>query len=150
MKYSVIGPDANLIKISYHTFTYKTNLFEDFKPRVLVFSLKVHAQGDGINGKTHTQLFPSTIRINGCDKPGVLSVRNNGWVVDRLNETPKRAKETLVIPDFPISIPYCPFSHYTISRDTSRQSSAVSHYIQEGKGDLNCNEAMDWAESHEF
>jgi hypothetical protein len=120
LKYTVEGEDKALITISGSRFTYKSNLFEDFKPRVLVFQLKVHAQGDGINGHTHTQLFPSTIRINGCDKAGVLSVRNAGWVVDRLNENPTRAKETLDIPDFPISIPYCPFSHYSISRDTSR------------------------------
>jgi hypothetical protein len=137
-----------LITIVKDKFTYKTNLLEDHKPRVLVFNLKVHAQGDGINGKTQTQLFPSKITINGCDKKGVLTVTNNGWVVDRINNNPKRKKESIPIPDFKISTPYCPFSHYSISRDTSKNSEW--NYIQEGFGDKNCNEQNDFGLSTEF
>jgi hypothetical protein len=43
LRYTVEGTDAKLIRISHQTFIYRTDLFEDFKPRVLVFSLKVHA-----------------------------------------------------------------------------------------------------------
>ena len=107
--------------------------------------MNVHFQGDGINGASHFKGYPSTITIDGCDKPGVLSVTNQGWVVNRVNNNPKRAKETLNIPDFKISTPYCPFSHYSISRDTVNQNAQEWNYIQEGFGDKNCNEKNDFA-----
>ena len=87
LKYTVEGADADKITISSSTFTYRTDLVEEMTPRVLVFSLKVHAQGDGINNSVHTQLFPSTITINGCDKPGVLFITNNGFNTDILYES---------------------------------------------------------------
>ena len=43
LKYTVEGTDASLLTISGSTFIYRTDLFEDFTPRILVFSLKVHA-----------------------------------------------------------------------------------------------------------
>ena len=64
LKYSIVGEDASLLSVSGSTFTYQTNLLE---PRTLKYSLRVHAQGDGINGHTHIQDFPSTLKIQGCD-----------------------------------------------------------------------------------
>jgi hypothetical protein len=82
LKYTITGTDAQYVKISCDgtQFEYRTDLVEPLKPRVLVFNLKVHAQGDGINGKTHTQLFPSTITIDGCAKDKINKVTHT-WNV---------------------------------------------------------------------
>lgn len=48
LKYTVEGDDAKEVTISgTSSLTYKTDYNE---PRTLKFNLRVHAQGDGING----------------------------------------------------------------------------------------------------
>ena len=49
MKYSIEGTDVNVITLSNtNKITYNTNYVE---PKTLSFTLRVYAQGDGINGK---------------------------------------------------------------------------------------------------
>jgi hypothetical protein len=57
-KYSISGTDSAHVSVSGTTFKYKTNFLE---PRTLKFSIWVHAQGDGINGKSHKKEYKSSI-----------------------------------------------------------------------------------------
>lgn len=86
------------------------------KPRVLVFTLNVHFQGDGINGASHFKGYPSTITIDGCATDPMKIV--TPWTQDRNNLSPQRKKEVIQIPDFKIDNPYCPFDHYELLVDT--------------------------------
>jgi hypothetical protein len=89
LKYTAVGEDSNLIRISSSTFSYRTDLIE---PKTIKYSLRVHAQGDGINGHTHIQDFPSTILIQGCDnEPNVISNPSElAWKQTVLNDKPTR------------------------------------------------------------
>jgi hypothetical protein len=51
LKYTIEGPDkAHITLHGTSKITYKTDFVE---PRTLSFTLRVHAQGDEINGKKH-------------------------------------------------------------------------------------------------
>lgn len=113
MKYSVNGEDAKYIKISGSTFTYKTNLIE---PKTLKYNIRVHAQGDGINGHTHVQDFPSTILIQGCDNEG-NTISNPGfkaWKQTVLNDLPTRKNTDVVLGGFTYSNAFCKLLKYSI------------------------------------
>jgi hypothetical protein len=94
LKYSIHGTDKNHVSVSGSTVTYHTNLKE---PRTLSYTLRVHAQGDGINGKSHYQDFASTIKIQGCDNENnvISNPHENAWKTDVKIHTPKRGTETL-------------------------------------------------------
>jgi hypothetical protein len=110
-----------------------------------VFSLKVHAQGDGINGAVHTQLFPSTITIDGCASEAI-TITNNGFTPDITYQGSARGWETYNIPDFTISSPYCPFHKYEITRETDRLHGSYSYYIdQYNEYEDGCDETMDFS-----
>jgi hypothetical protein len=128
-------------------FEYRTDLVEHLKPRVLVFNLKVHAQGDGINGKTHTQLFPSTITIDGCAHDKINKVTHT-WKVQQefRHGNLKRKEQSVKIPTFTIDVPYCPFHYYHITDSTN----APVPYVDVGTADRNCNEANPYSTSKEF
>jgi hypothetical protein len=51
LKYSIEGADKSKITlVSTSRIYYRSN---EIEPRTLSFILRVHAQGDGINGKVH-------------------------------------------------------------------------------------------------
>jgi len=60
LKYSVHGKDVAYMSVSGTTLRYRSNIQE---PKTLEFTLRVHAQGDGINGKSHIKDYPSTLKI---------------------------------------------------------------------------------------
>jgi len=113
LKYTAVGEDAKLITISGSTFTYQTNLIE---PKTIKYSLRVHAQGDGINGHTHIQDFPSTILIQGCDNEGnvISNPSFKAWKQTVLNDLPTRKNTDVVLGGFTYSNAFCKLLHYSI------------------------------------
>lgn len=112
-KYTVTGTDAVYTQVAGSTFKYRSNIVE---PKTLVFNLKVHAQGDGINGKTHTKEFPTTIKIQGCDNEGntISNPNQNAWKTTVVNETPTRQVTNIAIGGFTYSNAFCKLLKYSI------------------------------------
>jgi len=114
LKYSVSGTDVSHVSVSSSTFTYKTNFKE---PRTLNFNLIVHAQGDGINGKTHIQSFPSSIKIQGCDNESntISNPNENAWKRIVMQESPSRGRMNRNIGGFTFSNAYCKLLKYSLT-----------------------------------
>jgi len=90
LRYSILGTDKALITLhGTSKITYNTNFVE---PKTLSFTLRVHAQGDGINGKNHYQDYPTTIKIQGCDNEAntITNPSKAAWADIVLNKSPSR------------------------------------------------------------
>ena len=115
LKYSIHGTDKSVItlhgtsKISYPT-AYR-------EPKTLSFTLRVHAQGDGINGKNHYKDYPTTIKIQGCDNEAntVSNPGQNAWKEAITNGLPSRKWTARSIKEFHYTNAYCKRLKYTIT-----------------------------------
>jgi hypothetical protein len=109
LKYSIEGTDARYVSVSGKTLTYQTNIRE---PYTLRFNLRVH----GIGG-TRTQIFPSTIKLQGCDneKNVITNPGFRAWKQTVRNEYPTRRNTNIGIGDFTYSNPYCKLLKYSVN-----------------------------------
>jgi hypothetical protein len=85
--------------------------------------LRVHAQGDGINGKSHIKDYPSTLKIQGCDNEGnrIYNHHQRAWRQTVLNDLPTRKPTTLTIGTFTFSNPYCKFLKYSLEGTDAKE-----------------------------
>jgi hypothetical protein len=114
LKYTIEGTDKSHITLhGTSKITYKTSFVE---PRTLSFTLRVHAQGDGINGKTHQKTYPTTIKIQGCDNEGntISNPNENAWKTTVLNDLPTRQRTYINIGGFTYSNAYCKLLKYSL------------------------------------
>ena len=113
LKYSITGTDYRIVTVSGSTVTYKTDIVE---PRELRFNLRVHAQGDRINGRYHYKDFSTYIRLQGCDNEAnvITNPKESAWKQTVLNETPNRGWTNVAIREFTYSNPYCKRFKYTV------------------------------------
>ena len=120
LKYTLTGTDAGYLSVSGSRVKYRTNIVE---PKILKFNLKVHAQGDGINGKSHTKEFPTTILIQGCDNEAntISNPSETAWKTNVLNDNPTRSPTDIAIGSFTYSNPYCKLLKYAIEGDDKDQ-----------------------------
>jgi hypothetical protein len=119
-KYSLLGTDAKEITlVGTQKITYKTNYNE---PRVLRFTLRVHAQGDEINGKRHYADFPTTITVHGCDNElnAITNPGEKAFAQNILNDKPTRRATTREIKHFTYSNQYCHWLRYSIEGADTR------------------------------
>ena len=114
-KYTIEGTDKDEITlVGTSKISYKTDYIE---PRTLSFTLRVHAQGDGIHGAVRQITYPTTIKVQGCDNEAnvITNPDTTAWKTNVLNDEPTRSNTIITIGGFTYSNPYCGLLRYELS-----------------------------------